>query len=258
MIARLGPQLVAVVALPLVFLGVVDQVGAALAGRRGPRLLRPARDLRRALRRGGRVGLVGLMAATLACLLAPLTGPRAPLGFPGDLAALVGLFALVRRDVAAPGLHVPLALAALALVVVGARHSVASLAADPLAALATAAALLLALRVTAAGFAADVAPVSLEDTADADAADRPLTRHTAGVAATALAGLLAALAQPTPLAPAWLATALHLTLLVAVAALVGLAEARLAPLRPRAAPLHLGAAALLAALAVLLSTRGAP
>lgn len=260
MIARVVAQLVAVVALPLVFLGVVEQVGAALAGRRGLRLLRPVHALRRSLGRGGAgrlVGLLGLSAATLACAIAPLLGPRPPLGFPGDVAVFVGLLVLVRRCAGGPTIHVPLALVAGAPIGVGLGRSVAALAGDPPAALACAGALLLMLRVTAAEFAAGGAELSLEDGPDdAAALDRPLARHTAGVTATALAGQLAALVQPTPLASPWFAAGLHVALIVGVAALVGVVEARLAPLRPRAAPLYLAGASLLGAAAVLLSARG--
>ena len=92
---------------PPLFLGVIQRVKALVAGRTGPPLLQPYRDLARLLRKGAvysrtttwlfRAGpIVSLSAALCAGLLAPLHAGLAPLGFPGDVIAFASLLALAR------------------------------------------------------------------------------------------------------------------------------------------------------------------
>jgi len=95
------------IAAPPLFLGVIQRVKAWVAGRRGPPLLQPYRDLERLLRKGAvisrtttwlfRAGpVVSLGAILCAGLLLPLQGLTAPLGFTGDVIAFASLFALAR------------------------------------------------------------------------------------------------------------------------------------------------------------------
>jgi len=92
---------------PPFYLGLIQRVKALAAGRTGPPLLQPYRDLARLFRKGAvfsvtttwlfRAGPVLSLAATLiAGLLVPLQAGAAPLGFPGDVIALAGLLALAR------------------------------------------------------------------------------------------------------------------------------------------------------------------
>jgi formate hydrogenlyase subunit 4 len=92
---------------PPLFLGVIQRVKAWVAGRTGPPLLQPYRDLARLLRKGAvysrtttwlfRAGpIVSLSAVLCAGLLAPLHSGFAPLGFPGDVIAFAALLALAR------------------------------------------------------------------------------------------------------------------------------------------------------------------
>jgi formate hydrogenlyase subunit 4 len=92
---------------PPLFLGVVQRVKAFVAGRTGPPLLQPYRDLARLLRKGAvysrtttwlfRAGpVVSLSAILCAGLLVPLEAGAAPLGFRGDVIAFAALLALAR------------------------------------------------------------------------------------------------------------------------------------------------------------------
>src|SRR6516162_8618300 len=87
--------------------GVINRTKAFIAGRRGPPLLQPYRDVLKCLRRGAvygevtswvfHLGPIANLAALLAALLVmPLGGIAAPLSFAGDLIVLVGLLALGR------------------------------------------------------------------------------------------------------------------------------------------------------------------
>ncbi len=92
---------------PPLFIGVIQRVKALVAGRRGPPLLQPYRDLARLLRKGAvysrtttwlfRAGpIVSLSTVVCAGLLVPLHAGAAPLGFRGDVIAFAALFALAR------------------------------------------------------------------------------------------------------------------------------------------------------------------
>ena len=243
-------QVAGLVLVPLAYLGVAAQVEAGLTGRHGVRLLQPARDLRRALRKGAARrawpqtrGLVAVVAALAAGALAPIVGSASPFGFHGDLAVFVGLLALYDHSVRGPGsaprssaLRVAtLAIAAIA----GAWVGLADLAASPRwsVALVAAAAALLALRA------------ALPDRRDlALALDRGLVRHLDGVVAVALSGVLIAGVQPI---------VVRLLALLAIAAAVGAITARAARPRPAALALSLGGAALCEGLAVALHVGGA-
>jgi formate hydrogenlyase subunit 4 len=92
---------------PPLLLGVIGKTKAALAGRVGPPLLQPYRDLRKLLGKGAvysrtttwvfRAGpIVGLAGALTAGLLMPLADSTAPLGFAGDVVLFAYLLALGR------------------------------------------------------------------------------------------------------------------------------------------------------------------
>jgi len=102
----LAPPICALALAPLLP-GVINRTKAFIAGRRGPPLLQPYRDVLKCLRRGAvygdvtswvfRLGPVANLATLLAALLLmPLGGIAAPLSFAGDLIVLVGLLALGR------------------------------------------------------------------------------------------------------------------------------------------------------------------
>jgi formate hydrogenlyase subunit 4 len=87
--------------------GIINRTKAFVAGRRGPPLVQPYRDVLKLLRRGAVYGEVTtplvrlgpvLNAATLTAALAivPFPGTGAAVSFTGDLIVLVGLFALGR------------------------------------------------------------------------------------------------------------------------------------------------------------------
>jgi formate hydrogenlyase subunit 4 len=99
-------HLVLLLALPPLLPGVVARVKAIVAGRRGPPLLQPYRDLLRLLRKGAVYGagtswvfragpVVSLATALCAGAILPLGGP-APLHFAGDVVAFAALLALGR------------------------------------------------------------------------------------------------------------------------------------------------------------------
>jgi formate hydrogenlyase subunit 4 len=88
-------------------LGVIQRVKSWAAGRKGPPLLQPYRDIARLFGKGAvfsrrttwyfRAGPVVSVAAVLcAGLLVPLQAGMAPLGFAGDVVAFASLFALAR------------------------------------------------------------------------------------------------------------------------------------------------------------------
>jgi formate hydrogenlyase subunit 4 len=87
--------------------GVINRVKAFFAGRAGPPMLQPYRDLARLLRKGAvysgtttvifrAAPVVNLAAAAAALLLLPLGPLPAALGFPGDLFAVTALLAAAR------------------------------------------------------------------------------------------------------------------------------------------------------------------
>ncbi len=88
-------------------LGLVNRIKAVVAGRRGPPLLQPYRDVAKMLRRGAVYGavtsplfrlgpVVNLAALAAALIVLPFAGFAAPVSFAGDLIVLAGLFALGR------------------------------------------------------------------------------------------------------------------------------------------------------------------
>lgn len=100
-------HLLALLLLPIPLVGIVQRTKARWAGRRGPRLLQTASDLRRLLDKRpvyGQVttglfaaGPLVLLATTLvAGLLSPLLGPFAPLAFPYDFVVFAYLWGLGR------------------------------------------------------------------------------------------------------------------------------------------------------------------
>ena len=106
-LAGLLAQLALVLLAPPLLLGVITRVKARLAGRRGPPLLQPYRDLRRLFIKGTvrsatttwvfRAGpIVALSTTLLSTMLVPMAGGRAPLSFPGDLVLLAYLLGLGR------------------------------------------------------------------------------------------------------------------------------------------------------------------
>jgi formate hydrogenlyase subunit 4 len=103
--AFLSP-LCALVVAPLV-LGIINRTKAFVAGRRGPPLLQPYRDVAKGLRRGAVYGeatsalvrlgpVVNLGALVAGLLLLPFASVPAVIAFPGDVIVLVGLLALGR------------------------------------------------------------------------------------------------------------------------------------------------------------------
>jgi formate hydrogenlyase subunit 4 len=100
-------QLAAYLAAPPLLLGVIGRVKAGVAGRDGPPLLQPYRDLLRLARKQAvysrtttwvfRAGpVVGLAAVLAAGLLVPLGGPAAAISFAGDFVLLAALLGLAR------------------------------------------------------------------------------------------------------------------------------------------------------------------
>src|SRR5712692_2710639 len=88
-------------------LGLINRTKAVVAGRRGPPLLQPYRDVVKCLRRGAVYGevtswlfrlgpVVNLATLMAALLILPFGGVGAVVSFPGDLIVLAGLFALGR------------------------------------------------------------------------------------------------------------------------------------------------------------------
>jgi formate hydrogenlyase subunit 4 len=100
------PPLFALLLAPLAP-GLINRTKAFIAGRRGPPLMQPYRDIGKCLRRGavygdvtswifrlGPVANLAVMAAAL--LIVPFGGIPSPLSFAGDLIVLAGLLALGR------------------------------------------------------------------------------------------------------------------------------------------------------------------
>ena len=94
-------------ALPPLLLGIINRTKAVFAGRTGPPLLQPYYDLLRLFRKGSvfsttttwifRAGpVVGLVTASLAVLMIPLSNSTAPISFTGDMILLVYLLGLSR------------------------------------------------------------------------------------------------------------------------------------------------------------------
>src|SRR5487761_1162010 len=104
--ASLVPPVGALLLAPLL-LGIIDRTKAVVAGRRGPPLLQPYRDISKYQRRGAvygdttswvfRLGPVVILAALVAALLiTPFGGIGSAMSFSGDLILLAGLLALGR------------------------------------------------------------------------------------------------------------------------------------------------------------------
>ena len=100
-------HIVLLLGLPPLLLGVIGKTKAWFAGRRGPALVQPYRDLIKAFRKGlvqststtwvFRAGpVVGLAAAILTGLLVPFGQTPAPVSFAGDLVLFAALWALAR------------------------------------------------------------------------------------------------------------------------------------------------------------------
>lgn len=100
-------QLLGYLLAPPLLLGLIGRVKARVAGREGPPLLQPYRDLARLLRKGTvysrtttwvfRAGpVVGLAAVLAAGLVVPLGAPSAAVVFAGDFALLAALLGLAR------------------------------------------------------------------------------------------------------------------------------------------------------------------
>lgn len=101
----IAPMLALVLAPLLV--GVINRTKALVAGRRGPPLMQPYRDVWKLLRRGAVYGeittplvrlgpVLNLSTLIMALLVVPFPGAGAAVSFTGDLIVLVGLFALGR------------------------------------------------------------------------------------------------------------------------------------------------------------------
>ena len=100
-------QLAAFVALAPLLLGVIGRVKARVAGRQGPPLLQPYRDLLRLAGKGAvysrttgwvfRAGpVVGLAAVLVAGLLVPMGAPASTVFFAGDFVLMAALLGLAR------------------------------------------------------------------------------------------------------------------------------------------------------------------
>jgi formate hydrogenlyase subunit 4 len=103
----LGVHLVLLLAFPPLLLGAINKTKALCAGRAGPPLLQPYRDLWKLLRKGAvysrtttwlfRAGpIVSLAAVLCAGLVLPLAANTSPLGFSGDVVVFAYLLGLGR------------------------------------------------------------------------------------------------------------------------------------------------------------------
>ncbi|SRR6266542_1100871 len=103
----LGVHVVLLLAFPPLLLGVIHKTKALCAGRDGPPLLQPYRDLWKLLRKGAvysrtttwlfRAGpIVSLAAVLCAGLVLPLAANTSPLGFSGDVVVFAYLLGLGR------------------------------------------------------------------------------------------------------------------------------------------------------------------
>ncbi|HYS93101.1 MAG TPA: NADH-quinone oxidoreductase subunit H, partial [Candidatus Acidoferrales bacterium] len=101
----LGAHVVLLVAFPPLLLGVIHKTKALCAGRDGPPLLQPYRDLWKLLRKGAvysrsttwlfRAGpIVSLAAVLCAGLVLLLAANTSPLGFSGDVVVFAYLLGL--------------------------------------------------------------------------------------------------------------------------------------------------------------------
>ena len=106
-ISRAALPLLLLVAFPPLLLGVIGRTKAWFAGRRGPPLLQPYRDLSRLLRKGAvysrtttaifrAAPALGLASALGAGSLVPLVGSMTPLSFAGDMILFAYLLGLGR------------------------------------------------------------------------------------------------------------------------------------------------------------------
>jgi formate hydrogenlyase subunit 4 len=106
-LAAAALHLVMLLVLPPLLQGVIQRVKAWMAGRRGPPLLQPYRDLLRLSRKGAvysrtvtwvfvAAPAVSLATTFVAGLLLPLASARAPLAFEGDLVLFAYLLGLGR------------------------------------------------------------------------------------------------------------------------------------------------------------------
>jgi formate hydrogenlyase subunit 4 len=93
--------------MPLVFIGIINRVKSFFAGRQGPSLLQPFRDVLRLLKKGEVVSRTttwifriapsaGLAATLTAALVVPLAGQKAAFSFQGDFILFAYLLALGR------------------------------------------------------------------------------------------------------------------------------------------------------------------
>lgn len=94
-------------AIPILMVGIVNRTKAWWGGRKGPRLLQLASDLRRLLRKRPVCSIVAtplfkagayvvLMASLLATMIAPILGSFSPLGFDGDFIVFAYTLGLAR------------------------------------------------------------------------------------------------------------------------------------------------------------------
>ena len=104
---NLGIHVGLLLVMPPLLLGVINKTKAWFAGRLGPPLLQPYRDVWKLLRKGAvysrtttwlfRAGpIVSLAAVSCAGLVLPLAADTSPLGFPGDVVAFAYLLGLAR------------------------------------------------------------------------------------------------------------------------------------------------------------------
>lgn len=107
MISAIGIHVALLLVVPPLLLGVINKTKAWFAGRLGPPLLQPYRDLWKLLRKGAvysrtttwlfRAGpMVSLAAILCAGLLLPLAAGTSPLGFSGDVVLFAYLLGLGR------------------------------------------------------------------------------------------------------------------------------------------------------------------
>jgi formate hydrogenlyase subunit 4 len=104
---NLGIHVGLLLVMPPLLLGVINKTKAWFAGRLGPPLLQPYRDVWKLLRKGAvysrtttwlfRAGpIVSLAAVLCAGLVLPLAADTSPLGFPGDVVVFAYLLGLAR------------------------------------------------------------------------------------------------------------------------------------------------------------------
>jgi formate hydrogenlyase subunit 4 len=104
---NLGIHIGLLLVMPPLLLGVINKTKAWFAGRLGPPLLQPYRDVWKLLRKGAvysrtttwlfRAGpIVSLAAVLCAGLVLPLAAGTSPLGFPGDVVVFAYLLGLAR------------------------------------------------------------------------------------------------------------------------------------------------------------------